>query len=598
MLWTFSPHNKRLLHAFFGSPLVFLLAISGCREEPKAPVKLLKGKGWEEQPKQQSSKAAFPFEDQTETVGIDFTHQSGMAGEYFFCEIIGAGGALLDYDGDGDLDVYLVQGHPLGERPTDEAEPPRDRLFRNDLKSASPGNSDPRFTDVTADSGLDARGYGMGAAAGDYDNDGWPDLYITNFGCNQLYRNQGDGSFHDVTAAAGVDDPRWSVSAAFLDYDRDGFLDLYIGNYTNFTLATNKRCYQGSLDYCHPSSYEAVPDRLLHNEGDGSFRDVTDSAGLNAAYGRALGVVCADFNGDGWQDIYVANDGTANQLWTNQGDGTFRETAMLAGVAMNESGVAEASMGVAAGDFDGDGDDDLFMTHLRNETNTLYVNQGNGMFSDETVLTGLGAPSIPYTGFGTGFLDFDNDGWLDLYIANGAVAKISELELAGDPYPFHFPDQLFHNRGNGQFEDVSARSGPVFALSEGGRGAMFGDVDNDGDVDIFVVNNNGRARFFRNRIGNRNAWIGLRLRHPSLKRDAYGARVAIYRKDLPTIWRGVRADASYASASDPRVLIGLGGFPEIEKIQVLWPDGKAEEWGALSANHWHELVQGAGSSEE
>ncbi len=349
--------------------------------------------------------------------GPAFTHFNGMSGELYFPEMMGSGAALFDYDGDGDLDAYLVQGVMLGPGKSlaDAVFPPPagealvDRLFRNDT-GAEGADAAPRFVDVTASSGLAADGYGMGVAAGDYDGDGQVDLYVTNFGANQLWRNTGDGRFEDVTASAGVGDERWSVSAAWVDYDRDGDLDLYVGNYVRYTFDNAKPCRSSTSarDYCSPLVYKPDVDTLYRNEGDGRFTDVSAAAGVRKKFGGALGVVVGDFDADGWPDIYVANDGVANQLWMNQGDGTFRDEAMLAGVGVNMDGSPEASMGVDAADFDGDGDEDLFMTHLARETNTLYINDGEGWFEDRTLAMGLANPSFQYTGFGTAWFDYDN----------------------------------------------------------------------------------------------------------------------------------------------------------------------------------------------
>ena len=299
----------------------------------------------------------------------------------------------------------------------------------------------------------------MGVATGDFNNDGWIDLYLTNFGSNQMWRNNGDGTFTDVTEKTGTDDPRWSVSAAFLDFDRDGWLDLYVGNYVNFSFTNRKRCfaYTSAEDYCGPLSYDPVPERLFRNRRDGTFEDVSAKSHIALEADGALGVVCADFNGDGWIDIYVANDGRSNHLWINKHDGTFRNEALLAGCALNKEGHAESSMGVDAGDFDNDGDEDLFMTNLNGEKSTLMVNNGKGWFEDRSFEVGLAVPSKPYTGFGTAFFDYDNDGWLDLLTVNGEVRTIEALARIGDRYPLSQRKQLFHNLANGNFEQVAER---------------------------------------------------------------------------------------------------------------------------------------------
>ena len=526
--------------------------------------------------------------------GLHFTHFNGMSGEFYLPEIMGPGAALFDYDNDGDLDVFLVQGAMLGpgktlkeaRLPPPDAMSPGDRLFRNDL--AETGKLG--FTDVSAAAGLGAVAYGMGVVSSDYDNDGRVDLYVTNFGRNQLLRNRGKGRFEDVTAKAGVGDPGWSVSAAFLDYDRDGLLDLFVGNYVEQDLAHHKPCRAPSsaLDYCTPMVHKDQPDRLYRNRGDGSFEDVSAKAGIGATPGPALGVLVLDANGDGWPDIYVANDAKPNRLWLNQRDGSFRDDAFFAGVAVNMAGAAEGSMGVAAGDFDRDGDEDLFMTHLTGETNTVYVNDGKGWFEDRSIGTGLGGPSKAYTGFGTGWLDFDNDGWLDVFVTNGEVSVIRGLTDPADPYPLGQPDRLFANRGGNGFADVSKQAGGYFARADIGRGAAFGDLDNDGDTDILVANNAGPARLLLNNVGSRANWLGLDVRGRS-GGPAIGARVELRFADGSSRWYSVRTDGSYASAKDPRILVGLGSGKGPQEVRVQWPDGKEKLWKGLPVNRYSTL---------
>ena len=548
------------------------------------------------------------FTDRAAAAGIDFVHFNGMSGEYYFNEVLGSGGALFDFDNDGDLDVYLLQGQMLGPgRTLDDAlfpplagRPLTDRLYRNDLQD---GTGDPgmlRFTDVTAGSGLDVGTYGMGVAAGDFDNDGWTDLYRTRQGPNQLFRNNGDGTFTDVGAASGTDDPLWGVAASFVDADHDGRLDLYVGNYVDYEPGDGDRCRTATAEpsYCAPQSYPYQPDRFYRNRGDGTFADVTAEAGIDRAFGPALGVVAADLNADGLVDIYVANDGEPNQLWINEGGWRFRDDALLAGVAVNAVGAAEASMGVDVGDVDGDGDGDLFMTHVSAETNTFYVNDGSGFFADRSAEAGLGAPSLPYTGFGAAWFDADNDTWLDAFVVNGAVRTIEALARVDDPFPLHEPNQLFRNLGGGRFEDISGRAGEVFALSEVSRGAAFGDVDNDGDVDVLVTNNNGPARLLINEVGHLRHWLGLRLVGGSeAPRDMLGARVAVFPGGGgPPLWRRVRADGSYASANDPRVLVGLGAETAVERVRVIWPSGGVEEWTGVAVDGWTTLTEGTGTA--
>ncbi|MGH9371456.1 MAG: FG-GAP repeat domain-containing protein, partial [Vicinamibacterales bacterium] len=401
------------------------------------------------------------FRERAADLGLTFEHVNGAAGRYHLPEIMGAGGALFDYDGDGDLDVLLLQGRPLEPAGTQSSPEPRPRLFRNDL-AASQGAGSLRFTEADGDAGFAAGDYGMGAAVGDYDNDGDPDVYLTNFGPNRLYRNDGAGRFTDVTrvAGAGLDDPRWSTSASFSDYDADGDLDLFVANYVDFTLGGSKVCYDptGARDYCGPLQFRPVPDRLFRNDGHGTFTDVTETAGITRAYGSGLGVASADFNGDGRLDFYVANDGMPNQLWLNRGDGTFEDGALLAGVAFNMEGQPEGSMGIAAGDPDEDGDLDLFVSNITGETHAFYENLGGGRFEDRRLTAGLSTPTRPYTGFGTDWFDYDNDGWLDLFVANGAV-NIVEAQR-GEKLPFRMRNQLFRNPGSGRFADASAEGGP------------------------------------------------------------------------------------------------------------------------------------------
>ena len=542
------------------------------------------------------------FVDVAAEAGLDFQHFNGMSGEFYLVENLGGGVALLDYDNDGDLDVYMAQGRMLGKDKTLEdavTQPPKgpltDRLYRNDLVMKD-GEPSLRLTDVTEEAGIELDGYGMGVAVGDYDNDGYPDLYITQYGPNRLLHNEGDGTFTEVSEAAGVADPRLGVSASFLDFDRDGRLDLYVGNYVAFSTEDNKVCYSpsSSRDYCSPRKYQEIPDRLYRNLGNGRFEDVSDVAGITREYGTALGVIGADFDADGWLDIYVGNDGMANQLWMNQGDGSFRNNALMSGTAVNMEGVAEASMGVTAADHDNDGDTDLFMTHLMGETNTVYVNNGDGWFQDRSVATDLASASKPYTAFGTGWFDYDNNGWLDLFAANGAVNIILSLVKADDPYPLHQPNQLFANTGDGGYRTVPvAEAGPPFELSFVSRGAAFGDLDNDGDTDIVVANNNGPARVLQNQIGARRHWLGLRLvgRHG---REALGARVRLTREQGPALWRRVHRDGSYASASDPRVLFGLGDSTQVDAVQVHWPSGLVERWEDLKPDRYHRLREGEG----
>ncbi|HJU44986.1 MAG TPA: CRTAC1 family protein [Vicinamibacterales bacterium] len=517
---------------------------------------------------------------------IAFTHVNGARGNYYMHEIMGPGAALFDYDNDGDLDAFLPQGEGTS------------RLFRNDLTAAGPASL--RFTDVTGSAGINLRSYAMGTAVGDIDNDGDLDLFVSAFGADTLFRNNGNGTFTDTTREAGVSDPLWSTSAAFLDYDRDRDLDLFVANYLDFTIADNKICHDpvGARDYCSPRAYRPVPDRLYRNDGRGRFVDVTEPSGIARADGNGLGVTVGDYNGDSWLDLYVANDATANQLWINRRDGTFVDEGVLSGAALNAAGNPEGSMGIASGDVDADGDEDLFVTNIVAETFAFYVNDGKAIFDDRRVAAGLARPTAAFTGFGTDWFDYDNDGWLDLFIANGAVNVIESQR--GQPAPYRMRNQLFRNRGLGAgasakaagFEETSAAGGPPFARAEISRGAAFGDIDNDGDIDVLVTTNNGPARLLLNRSQSGNHWLQIALRDDSGQRFGLGARVGIERRGRPTLWRRVKTDGSYLSSSDIRVHAGLGS-DTAAAVVVEWPDGARERWQAVQIDRLVTLRRGS-----
>jgi hypothetical protein len=549
------------------------------------------------------------FVERAKETGLDFVQFNGMSGEQYYPEIMAPGVGLFDYDNDGDLDVYFTQGAMLGAKKTvkDAIYPPTgalgDRLFRNDLAIGADGTRTLRFTDVTSASGINVMSYGMGVAAADYDNDGFVDIYRTGLSGSVMLRNNGNGTFTDVTARSGTGNPNgWGVSAAFVDYDRDGWLDLYVGNYLLYSVAGDVDCLSvtGQHDYCPPNSYRAQPDRLYHNRGNGTFEDVTSRALVGGADGPALGVSTADFNGDGWIDIYVGNDGQPNQLWINQMNGTFKDAAFISGAAVNGQGNSEASMGVDAGDYDNDGDEDIFITNWLAQMNILYVNMGGGVFEDRKAASGLGPPSLAKTGFGAAWFDYDNDSWLDLLTANGSVSIIEAQARVNDPFPLKMANQLYRNLGNGRFEDVSPRAGKAFTLNDVSRGAAFGDIDNDGDEDVVIGTSAGPARLLINNIGNKNHWVGLRLvgrvlpDAPGKVRDQIGARVEVIRQSGSPLWRRARSDGSYASANDPRVLVGLGASTEPVRLKVSWPSGKTEQFGDVAVDRWTTLTEGTG----
>ena len=516
------------------------------------------------------------FTDVTEEAGIDFLHANGANGRKYVIETVGPGVGFLDVDGDGYLDIYLING---AEVPgTVLAEKPSNALYLNE------GGA--RFRDVTAATGAGDTGYGLGCAAADIDNDGDEDLYVTNFGPNVLYRNDGDwpaGRFTDIAAAAGVTDGLFSSSSAFADVDRDGSVDLFVGNYNAFSYENHVTCHAAGSDlqlYCGPEAYVGVRDVLYHNSGDGSFADVTESAGLLNATGKELGVVFGDVDGDGDPDLYLANDKMLNFLYLNDGSGRFEEVGYFAGAALNEDGEFEAGMGVDMGDVDNDGRPDLFVTNFQWETNTLYRNMGDGTFVDDTFSSGLGMGSIPYLSWGTRFVDFDNDGDRDIFIANGHLESDVAL-IQSTTFPQR--NQLFLNDGTGSFQEHEDVTGSALAIKKVSRGAAFGDYDNDGDMDILVGNCSGTTTLMRNDGGNENNWLKLRLEGTVSNRSAIGTRVELVSGDL-TLVDEVRSGASYLSQSDLRLFFGLGSRDRVDRLTVIWPGGTSEVHEGLTVN--------------
>ena len=526
------------------------------------------------------------FADEASDRGITFTWSSGHnRRDFYLPEITAGGGALFDMDDDGDLDAYLVQAGSLHAAPADRA---GNRLYRN--------RGDGTFEDVTDGSGADDRGYGAGAACGDYDNDGDVDIYVLNVGANALLRNDGDGRFTDVTIPSGTGDDRWSSSAAFVDYDADGDLDLYVANYVSWSAASEVDCYNalGAPDYCAPTVYHAPTlDVLYRNEGDGTFVDVTEPAGIIAAAGTGLGVACGDFTGDGAIDIFVANDAMPDRLWANRKNGTFRDVAFEMSCAIDTDGKAKAGMGVATADYDADGDLDLLVCNLRRESDSFYRNDG-AFFTDVTRLAGLAHTSRQYTRFGMGLHDFDNDGNLDLYQVNGRVTTEADHPRPDDR--FAEANLLYRGNADGVFERLAPAGGTAAPAIETSRGAAFGDVDNDGRIDVLIVNRDAPAALLRNVVPNAGHWIMFRVRETS-GRDAHHAIVSLRSGDR-VLRRSVQPDYSVFVSNDPRVHFGLGATESVTDVEVEWPDGERERFGTFPADRVVELRRGAGSGSE
>ena len=518
--------------------------------------------------------------------GIDFEHTDGKSGMRLFNEYLGAGGGFFDYNNDGHLDIYLVNGIPQTIQSKNSQSPiSANALYHN--------NGDGTFSNVTSSTGVGDTGYGVGGAVGDFDNDGDLDLYVTNFGPNVFYRNNGDGTFEDVSVNAGVANTQWGTSCAFADVDNDGFLDLYIANYAAYAIERDKRCViRGIWQYCGPGTYPPDTDILYHNSGNGTFTDFSNSSGiLNVPAYHGLGVAFADYDNDGDQDIYVANDQDANFLFKNHGDGTFEEVALLSGVSYSNMGKEEAGMGTAFGDYNNDGMLDLTVSNFQNETNTLYHNQGGDFFADETITTGIGEVTYSYLGWGINFFDYDNDGYKDIFVANGHVLdNVVEIDRSTT-----YPQQnlLFRNLGDGTFADVTNQVGSGLALRKVSRGAAFGDYDNDGDIDILISNWNQSADLLRNEGGNLNNWVQFRAVGIKSNRSGIGARFTVVAGDLTQIAE-VHSGGSYLSFSDLRVHFGLGKSEKVDLVEIRWPSGQIDTAENLAVNRQFVATEGLG----
>jgi len=527
------------------------------------------------------------FVDVTGAAGISFRHSNGSTGQRKYPEIMGAGVGLLDYDGDGFLDIYFVNGNHLLREPSPRLQ---NHLYHN--------NGDGTFTDVTGTAGVGHTGYGQGCAAGDYDNDGDPDLYVSNFGPDVLYRNNGNGTFTDVTEAAGLGNPNWGQSCSFLDYDGDGWLDLYVQNYLEYSLEKQRKAFgffQGRkvLDYPSPLDYRGSPDRLYRNNGDGTFTDVTRETGLFRQGGKGMGCACLDFNDDGHIDLLVSNDLEENYLFLNRGDGTFQESALAAGVAFDGDGVPESSMGVSLGDFDRDGRIDMVIPCLRRQVFTLYRNLGDH-FADVSERAGLAQSTSRQTGFNANFLDYDNDGDLDLFFTTGGVLR-NELVPPEAPYvdQYGLPDLLLAGDGSGRYRDVSRWAGPHFRRRLIGRGSATGDLDNDGNLDIVINNLNGRAVILHNETRGGH-WAILKLISTRGIRDALGASVWVEAGGIRQR-SVVHGGVTYLSQIDRRIHIGLGRAGRIERLEVTWPGGERQVFEDLPGDRIMTIEQGVPS---
>ena len=524
------------------------------------------------------------FEDVTDAVGLTFTHDPGPTGGYSLPQIIGSGAALFDYDGDDRLDLYLIQnGGPTS--------PARNRLFHQ--------KSDGTFEDVSPRSGLDVAGHGMGAAVGDVNNDGRPDVVVTEYRAIRLFLNQGGGKFTEATGPAGLATVHWATSASFVDFDRDGWLDLAVAQYVDYD--PSQRCSGTAArpDYCHPKNFPDSVARLFRNLGPQAgggvaFRDVTGPSRLAERPGPGLGVLCADFDGDGWPDVFVANDAKANHLWVNQRDGTFREEAVERGCAYNAAGRPEGNMGIAFGDVDGDGLADLFVTHLTEETNTLWVQGPPGRFADRTRTSGLATPTRRATGFGVVLADFDRDGHPDLAVVNGRVARSPAAASRGfDWADYAEPHQVFVNEGGGKFRDRSPADGPLCGTPRVGRALCGGDVFNRGRIDLVATHVGAPARLYRNVAPAAGHWLVVRAVVPAWKRDAYGALVTVTAGGRPQT-RLIQPGSSYLASNDPRAHFGLGAADTVESIRVTWPDGTAEQFPGGPADRHLTVRKGEG----
>ena len=530
------------------------------------------------------------FSDVTQTVKIQFKQENSATSNKYLVETMGGGVALLDYDNDGRLDIFFTNGAKIDDPMPDGKLPDKsDPKFSNRLYHQS---SNGTFTDVTEKAGLTGipqNHYDMGVAVGDYDNDGFEDMYVTGFGGNTLYHNNGDGTFTDVTKKAGVAASGWNTSAGFLDYDNDGKLDLFVTRYVDWTFKTNRYCGEekpGYRAYCHPDNYEGVTSILYHNDGNGTFTDVSEKAGIAKSIGKGLGVSFADYDGDGFTDIFVANDSVQCFLFHNNGNGTFSEVGLFKGVGYNEDGKTFAGMGTDFSDYDNDGLPDVIVTDLSNERYMLFRNNGDGSFRDVTNQSGVGGATLAFAGWSTRFFDYDNDGWKDLFVAQSHV--MDTIEKTAPNLRYMQPPLLLRNQA-GHFSRVSP--GEAFRKEWAGRGAAFGDLDNDGDVDVVVSNAGQYAYVLRNDGGNRNQWLGIATIGTKSNRDGIGARVKVVSASGLTQYFTVNTAVGYLSASDKRLIVGLGSDVTAKLVEIRWPSGTIQRLENVKAGQFLRVTE-------
>jgi hypothetical protein len=514
--------------------------------------------------------------------GVSYKHENGATAEKYMPETMASGALIFDYNNDGWQDLLFTNGGSFVDKRVAAAA--RHRLYKN--------TADGKFTDVTESSGIVVSGFGMGACSADYDNDGWVDLYITAVGPDKLYRNTGKNAFTDVSAAAGLGEELWSTSCAFGDIDNDGDVDLYVTRYVDFSIDNNKYCtlFEAVRSYCHPHVYNSVPDILYRNNGNGTFNDISRESGVTKA-GNGLGVVFGDYDDDGWTDIFVANDSSPNLLYRNKGKGVFEELGFWAGVAVGADGKPLAGMGTDMGDINGDGLLDIFVTNLDGQTHSLYQNLGKGLFNNVTFLSGVGEVTLPFVGFGTAFIDYDNDTDLDLSIANGDV--IDNIKRLRDSTSYEQLNLLLRNDGTGKFTNVGPASGPGFALKKPSRGLVTGDLDNDGDLDIVVSNVGATSDVLQNEGGNRNNSILVRTVGSKSNRDGIGARLRLFVGNK-VLRRDVKAGSSYLGQNDLRVHFGLGDAQRADRLEIRWPGGAVETIENIQANQIIAVREGEG----